>query len=86
MKKDIQDANFPKDASGAPYHIQTTNVASRILTVGELTRARKICTLLTQVEEISGTRGFTVINGLYKGIKVSIISIGMIICDWLQFS
>jgi hypothetical protein len=74
--KEITDANFPKDVNGAPYHLQTTNVSSKVLTVGDLTRAKQISTLLTQVEEFSSTRGFTTINGLYKNVKVSIISIG----------
>lgn len=44
MKQILLDANFPKDATGATYHVGTRpgQVANRIITVGDQLRARRI--------------------------------------------
>lgn len=76
------DANFPKDDEGRTYHVGTArgSTANRIITVGEPTRALQIASNLDEAPKpfaFTSKRGFTTITGRYKGVPVSIISIGM---------
>jgi uridine phosphorylase len=51
---------------------------NRVITVGSVQRAEKIASFLdTTSQKITSSRGFTTINGLFNGIPVSIVSIGM---------
>ncbi|KAJ3304266.1 hypothetical protein HDV03_003003 [Kappamyces sp. JEL0829] len=78
--KEFDSTNFPIDAEGRTYHVATKKgeVASRILTVGDPARARRIATLLeSQDVVLESKRAFTTITGKYKGESVSIIAIGM---------
>jgi uridine phosphorylase len=51
---------------------------NRVITVGSVQRAEKIASFLdTTTQKITSSRGFTTINGLFNGIPVSIVSIGM---------
>ena len=79
----IENANFPVDSEKRTYHFGTKagETANRIITVGDLQRARKIGTLLDKDKvkvEILSKRGFLTITGYFKGEKVSIIAIGMV--------
>lgn len=53
-------------------------VAARILTVGDAERAVRISLLMQNTSTITSKRGFTTINGTYKGVPVTIIAIGMV--------
>ncbi|KYQ91549.1 uridine phosphorylase [Tieghemostelium lacteum] len=77
----IKNANFPVDASGTVYHLgcKKEELAQRVLTVGDYERAEKLSKLLdTDVKiEIRKHRGFVTYTGAYKGVPMSIVSIGM---------
>ncbi|TFL00369.1 purine and uridine phosphorylase [Pterulicium gracile] len=82
MKDKLTDANFPRTVDGRVYHlgIRSGEVANRIITVGSPSRARTISTHLDALPTpfvLSSERGFLTITGRYKGIPVSIVSIGM---------
>jgi uridine phosphorylase len=54
------------------------DVANRVLTVGAVQRAEKIAAFFdTRTSVVSSSRGFTTITGTYKGVTISIVSIGM---------
>ncbi len=83
MIASIENANFPVDSEKRTYHVGTKagETANRIITVGDLQRARKIGTLLDKDKvkvEILSKRGFLTITGYFKGEKVSIVAIGMV--------
>ncbi|EGC35231.1 hypothetical protein DICPUDRAFT_79031 [Dictyostelium purpureum] len=74
------NANFPVDDRGAVYHLGVAKgeLSPRILTVGDSERAAKLRNeLLEDAEKPVSHRGFVIHNGKYKGVKVSIVSIGM---------
>ena len=76
----VQNANFPMTAEGATYHVGALKgqLASRILTVGDPARAKHLAALLDSVQvHFESYRGFTFYTGSYKGVRMSIISIGM---------
>ena len=78
--KEFASVNFPLDSEGRTYHVECKqgDFASRILTVGDIHRAKRISKLLQKITTIiDSKRGFYTITGTYKGIHVSIISIGM---------
>ncbi|KAI0697461.1 purine and uridine phosphorylase [Cytidiella melzeri] len=82
MKDVILDANFPRTADQRVYHlgIKAGEVANRIVTVGAPTRADRIASYLDASPKpfrLTTERGFTTITGRYKGVPISIISIGM---------
>lgn len=82
MKEQLLDANFPKTVEGRVYHlgVKLGEVANRIITVGPYSRARSIAKLLSTNPPpfvLESERGFVTITGLYNGIPISIIAIGM---------
>ncbi|TFY69660.1 hypothetical protein EVJ58_g312 [Rhodofomes roseus] len=82
MKDLILDANFPRTLDQRVYHlgIRSGEVANRIVTVGAPSRANGIASLLDASPRpftVTSERGFTTITGRYKGVPVSIVSIGM---------
>jgi len=56
-------------------------LSNRIITVGHESRAAKIAALLDSSptpQHFVSTRGFTTITGHFKGVLVSVVSIGMV--------
>ncbi|GFR52160.1 hypothetical protein Agub_g14691 [Astrephomene gubernaculifera] len=80
-----KNANFPTDAEGRTYHLGTKEgeVAPRILSVGSVSRAQLLSTLLDApapgkpLFQRTSSRGFLTITGLYEGQPVSIVSTHM---------
>ncbi|KAK2462652.1 hypothetical protein APHAL10511_005385 [Amanita phalloides] len=82
MKDTLIDANFPRTADLRVYHLGLCpgEIANRIITVGSHSRARALQTLLDTKPTpfvLSSERGFVTVTGRYRGIPVSIVSIGM---------
>ncbi|KAG2494589.1 hypothetical protein HYH03_007355 [Edaphochlamys debaryana] len=85
LKPIYRDANFPTDAQGRTYHLGTREgeVAPRILSVGTVTRAQLVATLLQppapgrQLFQRVSSRGFHTITGRFEGVPVSIVSTHM---------
>ncbi|KAI0638742.1 purine and uridine phosphorylase [Trametes polyzona] len=82
MKNRIVDANFPRTLDQRVYHLglRAGEVANRILTLGAPSRAHGIASYLDSTPTpftLTSERGFTTITGRYKGVPVSIVSIGM---------
>ncbi|OCH88826.1 purine and uridine phosphorylase [Obba rivulosa] len=82
MKDVILNANFPRTIDHRVYHLglRAGEVANRIVTVGSPSRAHGIAAYLDPVPRcfvLTSERGFTTITGRYKGVPVSIVSIGM---------
>ncbi|KAF9043214.1 nucleoside phosphorylase domain-containing protein [Panaeolus papilionaceus] len=82
MKDLLTDANFPRTADLRVYHVgvRPGEVANRVITVGSPSRANRIAALLDERPKpfvLSSERGFLTITGCYRGIPVSIVSIGM---------
>ncbi|GAM28316.1 hypothetical protein SAMD00019534_114920 [Acytostelium subglobosum LB1] len=76
----VGNANFPVDENGVVYHLGVANngLAQRVLTVGDYGRASKLRDkLLEQPVKTTEHRGFHIHTGTYKGVRVSIVSIGM---------
>lgn len=82
MKLNVSNANFPTDAEGRTYHVNTKpgQCANRIVTVGDAKRAQRIAAHLDNPETAFShlsERHFLTITGTYKGVPVSIVAIGM---------
>ncbi|KAG8966749.1 hypothetical protein FRC03_011390 [Tulasnella sp. 419] len=82
MKATITDANFPRTADGRVYHLGLRHgeVANRIITVGDPSRARRIAQFLDaspQPFTLESERGFLTITGAFDGTPISIVAIGM---------
>ncbi|KAF8897979.1 nucleoside phosphorylase domain-containing protein [Mucidula mucida] len=82
MKDTLTDANFPRTADLRVYHLglRPGEVANRLITVGSPSRAVTIASHLDATPkpfQLSSERGFLTITGMYKGVPVSICSIGM---------
>ncbi|KDQ17497.1 hypothetical protein BOTBODRAFT_29676 [Botryobasidium botryosum FD-172 SS1] len=87
MKDTMLDANFPRTADGRVYHlgIRAGELANRIVTVGDPSRALALASYLDPITSESGEgplkiqseRGFLTCTGTYKGIPMSIVAIGM---------
>ncbi|KAL1674315.1 nucleoside phosphorylase domain-containing protein [Schizophyllum commune] len=82
MKDALTDANFPRTADGRVYHlgVRPGEVANRIVTVGSPSRAHTLASLLDATPKpftLASERGFLTITGRYKGVPISIMSIGM---------
>mmetsp|Transcript_1527 Transcript_1527/g.3721 ORF Transcript_1527/g.3721 Transcript_1527/m.3721 type:complete len:408 (-) Transcript_1527:162-1385(-) len=81
-KAKYSNANFPMDSDGRTYHLATRvgEVANRILSVGDLGRAKRLSQFLEPEPTLGelfvkeSSRGFVTITGRYKGIPVSIIT------------
>ncbi|KAF8587464.1 purine and uridine phosphorylase [Ramaria rubella] len=82
MKDTITDANFPRTSEGRVYHlgVRSGELANRIITVGPPSRAKSIATLLSPYPPpfvLESERGFLTITGVYDGVPISIVAIGM---------
>ncbi|KAF9457116.1 nucleoside phosphorylase domain-containing protein [Collybia nuda] len=82
MKYTLTDANFPRTSDQRVYHLglRPGEVANRIITVGSPSRANAIAAFLDTNPKpfvLTSERGFLTITGRYKGVPISIISIGM---------
>ncbi|KAF9472641.1 uridine phosphorylase [Pholiota conissans] len=82
MKDTLTDANFPKTDDQRVYHlgVRPGEVANRIITVGTPSRANIIASHLDAQPKLfvlSSERQFMTITGRYKGVPISIVSIGM---------
>jgi len=82
MKDTITDANFPRTGDGRVYHLglRAGEVANRIITVGSPSRALAIASCLDALPKpftLISERGFHTFTGRYKGVPISIVSIGM---------
>ncbi|KAI0816900.1 purine and uridine phosphorylase [Trametes gibbosa] len=82
MKDRIVDANFPRTLDQRVYHLglRAGEVANRVITLGTPSRAHGIASYLDAAPTpftLTSERGFTTITGRYKGVPVSIVSIGM---------
>ncbi|KAJ2744389.1 hypothetical protein GGI19_006602 [Coemansia pectinata] len=78
--KQMDSANKPISSDGRTYHVETRpgEVANRIVTVGDPQRARIMAQQLDSLLfEHSSHRGFLTITGLYRGLPLSIVAIGM---------
>ena len=81
----FENANFPMDAGGRTYHVGTRRgeVAPRILSVGDTTRAALCASFLEppegrdEVFTYKSKRGFVTHTGLFDGVPVSVVSTGM---------
>jgi uridine phosphorylase len=73
--------SIPKEPDGRVTHLgrKAGEVAQRILTVGSLSRARRLRELLDDpsVPEMTSPRGFTTFTGTVLGVSVSIVATGM---------
>lgn len=82
MKDLMLDANFPRDAEGRTYHVGTKpgEVANRIITVGDYTRARRIAKSFDggkAIFEHESHRKFLTLTGTFKGTPITVVAIGM---------
>ncbi|KAJ2707816.1 hypothetical protein FB645_000378 [Coemansia sp. IMI 203386] len=76
----MTSANKPLSAEGRTYHVETRwgEVSNRILTVGDPQRARMMAGFMDKILfERSSHRGFLTITGIYKGLPISVVAIGM---------
>ncbi|KAJ6629394.1 nucleoside phosphorylase domain-containing protein [Mycena sp. CBHHK59/15] len=83
MKQTLTDANFPRTADLRVYHLglRPGEVANRIVTVGSPSRAYAIAAHFDAAPaprfELASERGFLTLTGRYKGVPLSVVSIGM---------
>lgn len=82
MKDRMLDANFPRDAEGRTYHVGTKagEVANRVITVGDYTRARRIAASFDggkALFEHESHRKFLTLTGTYQGTPITVVAIGM---------
>ncbi|KAG9393570.1 Phosphorylase superfamily [Carpediemonas membranifera] len=71
------DANFPRDGNGLVYHlgVKEGHVANRIVTCGDVGRAKFLSTLLDEIVfENKSPRGFVIYTGFYNKVPVSIVA------------
>lgn len=75
----FQNSEFPM-SDGKTYHLETRrgDIANRIITVGDKSRALIIASFLDKTTFAhTSKRNMTTITGTYKDIPVSIVAIGM---------
>lgn len=80
MKDTLADANFPRTASGATYHLGAApgQLANRIIIVGDFSRARRIAKHFDETPfELHSSRQFLTLTGTYRSTPVSVVAIGM---------
>jgi uridine phosphorylase len=78
--REFNSSNFPLDADGRTYHVEcrTGDFANRVLTVGDFQRAHRIAKLFDSITVTrKSTRGFEFTTGIYKGVPITVVSIGM---------
>ncbi|OMH85902.1 Purine nucleoside phosphorylase DeoD-type [Zancudomyces culisetae] len=76
----MSDANFPVDDQGRTYHVECKHgdIANRLVTVGDPARARLMAKKFDKIVfEHSSHRGFLIITGIYRGVPITVVSIGM---------
>jgi uridine phosphorylase len=76
----FENANFPTSKDGRMYHVgvKSGELSNRIVTVGDVHRLNKMKMHLSDIRfEMTSKRNFTSVTGKYKGVEVSIVSIGM---------
>lgn len=77
------NADFPLTEDNRVHHVgvKEGDVANNIITVGDVGRAWRLAELLDESKaelfSIKSSRGFLTITGHYKGLKVSVVAIGM---------
>jgi len=80
-EENVHNANFPIDPDGRVYHlgVKKGEVANRILSVGDSTRAKLLTLFLDDPDRlfVKSNRGFTVYTGTFKKVPISIIATGM---------
>lgn len=86
MKDVLTNANFPMDAEGRTYHVNTKSgqVANRIIVVGDHVRARRIAAHFDGGKilfEQTSQRNFTTLTGVYKGAVSKASLLAMSICS-----
>ncbi|KAF9515827.1 hypothetical protein BS47DRAFT_1371882 [Hydnum rufescens UP504] len=74
--------DFPRTAEGRVYHLGLKHgeLAPRIVTVGDPSRALKLAEEFEGGREsvkVESDRGFLTLTGIYKGVRLSIVAIGM---------
>eukprot|EP00971_Amphidinium_carterae_P093869 1857395-Amphidinium_carterae.1 len=81
-----KDTNgMPRDGDGRVLHLGLANgeLSNRIIVVGHIARAELLAQFLepeqpeSQVFRLASDRGFTTFTGLFQGVRVSVISMGM---------
>lgn len=82
MKERMLDANFPRDAEGRTYHVGTKpgDVANRVITVGDYTRARRIAQCFDggrPTFEHESHRKFLTLTGTFDRVPITVVAIGM---------
>lgn len=81
----FENANFPMDQDKRTYHVGTKRgeVANRILSVGDVTRAALCASFMepppgmSEVYSYKSKRGFVTHTGLFDGVPISVVSTGM---------
>jgi uridine phosphorylase len=79
LKKPLQSATIVADADGRQYHINAapSELAEKILLVGDPKRAQLTATLFDEILFTSENRGYVCITGKYKGQKLSVVAVGI---------
>lgn len=65
---------------GSTYHLgaKEGEVYERVVVVGSVSRAGTVASLLDRIEvNVTSSRGFQIFSGTYKGVRVSVVAIGM---------
>ena len=81
-KNSLNPSNFPLTSDSRTMHVGATygEIANRIITVGDHTRAERISHLFDDRENIMIVRsdcGVTSYTGSYRGVPVTVIATGM---------
>jgi len=79
---DLANANFPMDSEGHVYHVglKKGELANRIIIVGDKSRATIVSKHFDNPDKtwtFESSRNFVTFTGKYKGLPVSVVSIGM---------
>jgi uridine phosphorylase len=76
---DFQNSEIVKDSTNKQYHIglKPDNISNKIILVGDPKRAELISKLFDDVLFHTTNREFVTFTGIYKGIKLTVMSTGM---------
>jgi uridine phosphorylase len=71
--------DYVRHLNGRQYHLGVSRgeVADRVLLVGDPARAEIAASLLDEVEIDRRNRGYVVLTGTYRGLRVSVVSTGI---------
>ena len=77
--KVFTNSEFPTDEEGRPHHLQVPpgGLAPRVLTVGDHGRGSRLAAMLHDVTHYTSSRGMSTWTGIFEGVRVSIMAIGM---------